>query len=137
MSGKRLLIVEDERQIQLTLKLYMQSCGYEVEVSDNGRQAWELVRERYAGRRCFDLILTDIRMPEMTGVELLEKMWEEGLSIPSVAMTGDCDEDSLSRLESVECFKVVHKPFAPSYIKNIIVDVLASKRHDSDQTFSD
>jgi DNA-binding NtrC family response regulator len=127
MNGKRLMIVEDEQHIQLTLKLYLQSRGFEVQVADNGCRALDLLYGSNADERGYDLILTDIRMPEMTGVELLEKMRELGVFIPAVVMTGYGDEDSFVRLEKVGCFRIVQKPFTTSKIESVIVDALASK----------
>ncbi len=62
---KRVLVVDDERQITRMLRAALQSNGYEVAVAHNGLEALESMRE---GRP--DLIITDLAMPELNGVEL-------------------------------------------------------------------
>lgn len=61
----RILIVDDERQITRVLRTSLQSSGYEVTVASNGSEAFELFRTSSP-----DLIITDLAMPEMDGVEL-------------------------------------------------------------------
>lgn len=64
---KRILVVDDERQITRMLRVSLQSSGYDVEVANNGLEALERIRENEP-----DLIITDLAMPEMNGVELTE-----------------------------------------------------------------
>jgi two-component system KDP operon response regulator KdpE len=61
----RILIVDDERQITRVLRTSLQSSGYEVTVANNGLEAYELFRTAAP-----DLIITDLAMPEMDGIEL-------------------------------------------------------------------
>jgi two-component system KDP operon response regulator KdpE len=61
----RILIVDDERQITRVLRTSLQSHGYEVSVANNGMEAYELFRSGNP-----DLIITDLAMPEMDGLEL-------------------------------------------------------------------
>jgi two-component system KDP operon response regulator KdpE len=61
----RILIVDDERQITRVLRTSLQSSGYEVVVSNNGLEAFELFRKQRP-----DLIITDLAMPVMDGLEL-------------------------------------------------------------------
>ena len=64
---KRILIVDDERQITRMLRTALQSSGYEVAVANNGLEALERIREQPP-----DLIITDLAMPELNGVELTQ-----------------------------------------------------------------
>jgi two-component system KDP operon response regulator KdpE len=61
----RILIVDDERQITRVLRTALQSSGYEVSVANNGLEAFDLFKSTQP-----DLIITDLAMPEMGGVEL-------------------------------------------------------------------
>ena len=64
---KRILVVDDERQITRMLRTALQSSGYEVTVANHGLDALERLREQPA-----DLIITDLAMPELNGVELTQ-----------------------------------------------------------------
>ncbi|QJC50983.1 response regulator [Paenibacillus albicereus] len=82
----RVLIVDDERMtrrgIQLTLERHFKG-SLELELAEHGEMALLAMQERGA-----DLLLTDVRMPGMTGVELLEELARRGLSTTSILLTG-------------------------------------------------
>ena len=62
----KILIIDDERGIRNTLREILADEGYEVDVAENGKQGLEM-----AQAKAYDLIFTDIKMPEMDGIELL------------------------------------------------------------------
>ena len=62
----RILIVDDEAPIRLLLGEHLQHCGYEVALAAQGSAALEFLQQR-----SFDLVLSDVRMPGMNGLELL------------------------------------------------------------------
>ena len=66
---QRLLIVDDEQSMRELLEHVLAREGYHVETAENGRVALERMKE-YA----FDLVISDIQMPDMTGIELLEQV---------------------------------------------------------------
>ena len=66
---ERILVVDDEEIIRQSLSFILKSEGYAVEEASNGREAYEKVKED-----SFDLILSDLEMPEMKGIELLEEI---------------------------------------------------------------
>ncbi len=78
----KILIIDDERAIRNTLKEILEFEGYEIVLADNGKQGLELA---LAGN--FDLIYTDIKMPEMDGLELLEQLHPR-ISAPIVMISG-------------------------------------------------
>ena len=65
----RLLIIDDERGIRNTLKEILADEGYEVEVAENGKQGLEM-----AQAKAYDLIFSDIKMPEMDGIDVLKAL---------------------------------------------------------------
>jgi two-component system response regulator PilR (NtrC family) len=66
---ERILVVDDEEIIRQSLSFILKSEGYSVEEAANGREAYEKVKED-----SFDLIISDLEMPEMKGIELLEEI---------------------------------------------------------------
>lgn len=77
------LIADDEKNILSGLVMTFESEGYTVLSAENGRKAWEKVRKNDV-----DLVITDLRMPEMTGEELIEKIRSSFPKLPIIVLTG-------------------------------------------------
>ena len=86
----KLLIIDDERGIRNTLREILADEGHEVDVAENGKQGLEM-----AQAKAYDLIFSDIKMPEMDGMELLAKI--KGLVDEGISGLGDED------FKSAEC----------------------------------
>lgn len=83
MQANNILIVEDERSTREMLITLLGKIGYPARGASNGREALELLRTER-----FSLIITDIRMPEMSGMEMLEAMRRDDPDTPVVMLTG-------------------------------------------------
>lgn len=82
----RLLIIDDERGIRNTLKEILADEGYEVETAENGKQGLEM-----AQAKSYDLIFSDIKMPEMDGLEMLKALKNgENDENGDATLNGDC-----------------------------------------------
>ncbi|MBR2165314.1 MAG: sigma-54-dependent Fis family transcriptional regulator [Paludibacteraceae bacterium] len=82
----RLLIIDDERGIRNTLKEILADEGYEVETAENGKQGLEM-----AQAKAYDLIFSDIKMPEMDGLEMLKALKNgENDENGDATLNGDC-----------------------------------------------
>ena len=82
MSRKHILVVDDEAPMQRILEIILKGMGHAVSCAGNGREALDCLHRQPA-----DLVLTDLRMPEMTGLELLREIRSEGLDIPVILIT--------------------------------------------------
>ena len=91
----RILIVDDERAIRNSLGEILTDEGYEVETAEDGASGLEAALKDH-----FDLIFCDIKMPGMDGVEVLEKIQQEGVDSAVVMISGHGDIDT-----AVECIK--------------------------------
>ena len=91
----KILIIDDERSIRNSLKEILADEGYDVDVAENGAQGCSMVeKEKY------DIIFCDIKMPEMDGMEVLDKFSEMGIDSAVVMISGHGDIDT-----AVECIK--------------------------------
>jgi two-component system KDP operon response regulator KdpE len=102
----RILIVDDERQITRVLRTSLQSSGYDVSVANNGLEAFEMFQHRQSP----DLIITDLAMPEMNGIELtraVRRISEIPILVLSVSGAGDHEGGSARRRRRRLCDQAV------------------------------
>jgi two-component system response regulator (stage 0 sporulation protein F) len=78
-----ILIIDDEEMMRILLRSALQSAGYEVVEAANGRQGLELYRQRPT-----DLIITDIAMPELNGLDLILELTRHFLRAKVIAISG-------------------------------------------------
>lgn len=97
-----LLLVEDDRNIQKLMTIWLKKEGFNVYTSDNGIDAIDLLL-----RQKIHLLLADIMMPQMNGIELLEYMRQNGISVPVIMTTAR---------ESIEDKKACFKLGADDYL---------------------
>ncbi len=91
----KILIIDDERSIRNSLKEILADEGYDVDVAENGAQGCAMVdKEKYS------VIFCDIKMPEMDGMEVLDKLAEMGVEAAVVMISGHGDIET-----AVECIK--------------------------------
>jgi YesN/AraC family two-component response regulator len=108
----RLLIVEDDDDLREILIEFIRGELKDVEVfqARDGREGLELVRQMSHDRQ-FNLILSDIKMPRMTGMELLSNLRAEGFPTTFVVLTGFADKESIIQALRLGAFDFLEKPF--------------------------
>ena len=99
-----ILIIDDERAVRSLLRAVLESEHHHVFEASNGRVGLKLYRER-----SFDLIITDLIMPEMDGFELISALTSGYLSVKVIAMTGT--RELLGRAKLLGARQTLHKPF--------------------------
>jgi len=80
----RVLIVDDEKSMRITLSEFLKKEGYEVETASDALNALQMLSMSE-----FDIVITDIIMPKISGIELLEKIREKSKNVQIVIMTGE------------------------------------------------
>jgi DNA-binding NtrC family response regulator len=101
----RLLLVDDDPALIRAYERILASHGVLVETASNGREAAERVK---AGT--FDVIVSDISMPEMTGIEFLKAVRAHDLDVPVILMTGEPDLESALHAIEYGVFRYLAKP---------------------------
>ena len=83
MTMATILVIDDQEPIRSLLRTVLEEAGHQVLEASNGRRGLEVYRERSA-----DLIITDIVMPEMDGLELMLELTRSFLNVKVIAITG-------------------------------------------------
>jgi two-component system chemotaxis response regulator CheY len=121
---KKVLVVEDDLPICWLLENIL-SHKYDVVVKNNGMEAYSWLSRKNIP----DLILSDIKMPVMDGVELLENLTSSGLyrNIPVIILTGFDDPGTRKRCMDMGAFAYLEKPFKPKELMDKISEPFISK----------
>jgi two-component system response regulator AtoC len=107
MEGmRRVLVVDDEENVRLALTTLLKKHGYEVEVAASGRDALELL-----GRFGPDFVLTDVRMPHMSGVDLLGEIKARGAGTTVIVMSAFGRVDQALEVIRAGAYDYIAKPF--------------------------
>ncbi len=106
--GSRILVVDDEPNIRTVLRdiLLIGDADYEVDQAADGREALEKLRSAD-----FDVVLSDVIMPRMTGTELLRALAEERPGLPVIMITAVRDEEEILACLSAGAWDYILKPF--------------------------
>ncbi len=125
MTGKKVLIVDDEIHIVHVVAIKLRNNDYEVLSADNGAEAYEL-----ACKEKPDIIVTDFQMPVMTGLELVEKLRQrqETKDIPVIMLTARSFAIPKEQQEELQISDCLSKPFSPKELLGNIEDVLYQKQ---------
>jgi CheY-like chemotaxis protein len=120
-AGEKILFVDDEASITEMIGMMLERLGYKVQTTTSPVDALELFRTKPDG---FDLVLTDMTMPKMTGVRLSEKLKEIRRDIPVVICTGYSAVIDEEKAESIGIDGFVMKPIEMSDIAKTIHHIL-------------
>jgi len=128
MKKEHILIVDDEEMHRSYLSQILADGGHYVTVAEDGRKALMAMEDSIASGLGFDLLLTDIMMPDMSGMELIDKLREIGISTPVMAITAHGHTDMVIQLMRKNCADFIEKPVKPSYLLKRIRAVLDARK---------
>ena len=121
---KRILVVDDEAELAELLRDILSADGHRVMVAKSGREALE----RLGGER-FDLVVSDLMMPELDGIGLYQRLRESEAerTTPVVFLTGDSLRSATSQAVAETGCRVVEKPFEPQEIRRVVREALGTE----------
>ena len=115
----KLLIVDDERDIREFAKNFFKKRGIEVFTASGGNEAFDIVAKEKP-----DLVLLDVRMEEMTGVELLRQIRGNKNEVKVIMVTGVEDEAVKDEANSLGVLGYIHKPLILDELEKIVLKEL-------------
>lgn len=119
------LVVDDSQTVRAIISKTLHLTGApigEIFTATNGAEALEVLKNQWV-----DLVLSDINMPVMGGVEMIDRMKQDDLlhSIPIVVVSTEGSKTRIEELLSKGVRAYIRKPFTPESIRNIIDDIIA------------
>jgi DNA-binding NtrC family response regulator len=116
------LVIDDTKNIRMLLTKCLEFEGYTVSTTSDGTAALDLI-----SKKRFDLIFLDIRMPEISGTEVLKRIRELGLNTPVVIMTAFGTVKNAVDCTQLGAVAYLQKPFTENKIKQVLDEILHFK----------
>jgi DNA-binding NtrC family response regulator len=120
MATGRILIVEDEDKLRRVVQLHLEASGYEVDGAPTAEQALPLAP-------LADLIITDLRLPGMDGLELMAQVQSRGLQTAVIVITAHGSIDAAVEAMKRGAADFLQKPFSLDYLTTVVEKVMSVK----------
>lgn len=112
---EKILVIDDEKPTLMMFRLTLAACGYEVFTAENGQQGLDVFnRERPS------IVLTDIKMPGMNGIEVLKRIKEIDPSVEVIVITGHGDMDLAIQALNLNATDFINKPIQRDLLEQAI-----------------
>lgn len=115
---KKVLIADDTKNIRLMLQKFFEIEGYQVTLSDNGADTLDKLHQE-----SFDLIMLDIKMPEMSGTEVLRRIRRAGIKTPVIVMTAYGTIRNAVETTNLGAVCYLQKPFTIDKMQKILAQL--------------
>ncbi len=131
--GLTILVCEDNEMVQKVFRFTLTRLGHKVTLVDDGAQAWELLTRQH-----FDLVLTDVDMPGLSGIELTRRLRrrerETGGHMPVVAATGHAGKEDEERVLAAGADAFLAKPFDLTALSTALARALGNDTNSAQST---
>ena len=123
MAHERILIVEDEKLIRWSIRERLKEEGYEVDEAESGREAFRKLQEED-----FDLLALDFRLPDLTGIDILERVHRESPEVSVIMMTAYGTVESAVEAMKLGAFDYLTKPVNLDELMVVVQKALEATR---------
>ena len=119
----KVLCVDDERNVRNLMKKVLEDEGYEVIAVSSGEEAQELLsKER------FNILTLDLKLPGISGIDLLRKLQEEGVEIPAIVISAIATPEAIVEAMKNGAVDFLSKPFSPEELLEKVKNVLEMEK---------
>ncbi len=120
----RILVAEDDMRIRMVLERLLAASGYDVVARVNGREALESLEQEGP----FQVVITDINMPEMSGEELLREIKSRDARLPVIVLTARKDPGLITEVFRDGAYRFLSKPFTGDQLREVVSAALQEAR---------
>lgn len=124
---KNILVVDDDPAIHELLHAVLESPEWHVETAHDGLEGLARLKAK-----AYDLVLTDVRMPGMDGLELLKRIRRERPGTKVIVMTAQSTPENIIRSLRDQAFSYFSKPFSPNAVADIVTQAIESQKCEDD-----
>ena len=129
MSKAKILVVDDDKNIRTTVSMALKTLDYFVHTAFDGKDAMvQLTGDKY------DMIITDLKMPGMNGMELLEQAIAKYPEIKIVLISAHGTVDNAVEAMKLGAVDFLQKPFTPKELRNLVYNVLETESTEAESS---
>jgi two-component system chemotaxis response regulator CheY len=118
----RLLITDDDPDLRSTLRLVLQRRGFSTELASDGFEGLEIIRQTE-----IHLVVLDVHMPRLTGLEMLAQLSRERPELPCILMSGKLDDSIRGEAKRMRVVSILEKPIHISHLSEAVNEALRAK----------
>lgn len=126
MDKKKILVIDDEAIVRVSCERVLKPAGYEVVMTPKGSEALALLKQDK-----YDLVLTDLKMPDMDGLDVLKNIKSSWPDMIVIIITGYGTISTAVQAIKLGAFEYIEKPFTPEDILNAVTRALKEKTKDA------
>jgi YesN/AraC family two-component response regulator len=127
----KVLFVEDNQEVQGQLLKLFKNFFSNIDTANDGEMAFLKYQDYYnKNRKYYDLVITDLRMPGIDGIELCKKIMKNNLKQKILVVSAYCDTDNLKQLIEIGVFKYLQKPIDHMNLIKIITSTINKIREE-------
>lgn len=126
-NNVKILYIEDDLDAAKKVKKILSVHYKNIVLTHNGEEALEIYRNSYLNNQTFDIVVSDINMPKVDGIELLERIREFDDSLPFIYVSANLDLDTLLRLVKLDIVNFIQKPIDIEELLRSINKVILNK----------
>jgi len=123
MTGGKVLFIDDEEHLRISSKQSLELGGYDVDCQESASRGLDLVGRTYEG-----VVVSDIRMPGLDGMQFLQKALEIDPDLPVVLITGHGDVPLAVEAMRIGAYDFIEKPFAAKHLLSVVGRALEKRR---------
>lgn len=118
--SRRILVVEDDADLRQVYVQMLGRSGYQVDTAEDGEAGWKALHTANAASGGYALLITDNKMPRLSGVDLIRKMQATNIHLPVILASGAMPEHT----DRLHVASVLPKPFTPDQLIQAVRNVL-------------
>ncbi len=128
MKEKNILVIDDDPNMLRSIEFILEAADSRVTTGRNGKEALEKILAGRARQESFDLLITDIQMPGLTGLQLIDELRRREIPLPVLIITAFGDQKLKNELARRGCRHYLDKPFAEDALMKMVSAILQGEK---------